>query len=385
MLLITLFYLSFNFIIASELNNFFQSNVTLNQREKRAVIRNQKFKWKSHIFPYYISRDLNLNYSIIIVALVKIEKSTCLRFSRVFNKKRASLIYNAGPMYSTHLGKEGDFPQKIFVPRGDMHHGKIARETLRALGFDYEHNRPDRDIYISIIKNNILARYLPLYAKKSPKAVNTYGLSYDYRSIMHYGSKELCHYSTQCIKSKNKDPLVDLAMGKTTDLSFNDAKLVNLAYCISLILIRKSRCLNYGFPLGLAKTRCYCLPYFEGKKCQRFTTNFEYCTNPNVFYANERITKVTLKARRDCYYFIKAREGKQIMLYIEFSRFALNTHVCNENQHLEIRFKKDFSVTGKLVCPLASYYSFKSESNMIIIHSKYDIKYYEFTIYYHEI
>uniref|UniRef100_A0A0K0FTU4 Metalloendopeptidase n=1 Tax=Strongyloides venezuelensis TaxID=75913 RepID=A0A0K0FTU4_STRVS len=385
MLLITLLYLFFNFVNALEWSNLIQSNVTLNERDKRAVMRNKKLRWKSHIFPYYVSRDLDLKSTIIMVALMKIEKCTCLRFSRVFSKIRASLIYNAGPMYSTHLGKEGIFPQKISIPRGDMHFGKIARETLRALGFDYEHNRPDRDMHISIIKKNILARYLPLYDKKSSAVANTYGLSYDYRSVMHYGAKELCHYSLQCIKSKSKDPLVDLAMGKAIDLSFNDAKLVNLAYCISEILIRRARCLNYGFPLSLSYKKCFCLPYFGGKRCELLMTNFDYCTNPNVFYANKQLTKKTLKARRDCYYFIKAREGKQIMLYIEFTSFALNTPVCDENRHLEIRFKKDYSVTGKLVCPKALFYSFKSESNMIIIHSKYDIKYYMFKIFYHEI
>uniref|UniRef100_A0A0N5BLM8 Metalloendopeptidase n=1 Tax=Strongyloides papillosus TaxID=174720 RepID=A0A0N5BLM8_STREA len=224
MILIVIFHLFFNFITASQLNNPMQPNVSLNYREKRSVMRDKSYLWDRTTFYYFVS--FHLEQRPIEVAHIIIGKYTCLKFKKTKKRSEVNFIYQPGPSYLTYLGKQGGDPHKIYIPKESMVPAKIARETLRALGFDYEHNRPDRDNYLIILKNNIIQKYLPLYAKLSSAIVNTFGLGYDYRSLMHFSSKELCLNRAQCIKSKNEDWLVEQAMGKAKDLSFIDAKLV---------------------------------------------------------------------------------------------------------------------------------------------------------------
>uniref|UniRef100_A0A0N5BLM7 Metalloendopeptidase n=1 Tax=Strongyloides papillosus TaxID=174720 RepID=A0A0N5BLM7_STREA len=383
MILIVKTYLFINFINTFELKNYTLQNAHLNQREKRAVMQDPRYIWNTQKFLYYVGRRLK-GY-VIALAHIKIKRYTCLRFYRVLNKKKAHIIYKEGPMYVTYLGKQDKGQHRIFIPSKHIHYGKVARETLRALGFDYEHNRPDRDMFLSIVKSNIHEAYLPFFAEKSLTLVNTYGLSYDYRSIMHYGSRELCLYGTRCITSKNNDLLVDSVMGKAKDLTFNDAKLVNLAYCLSLIAVRRGKCLNFGYLTGIVTTKCRCLPYFDGNRCEYFIKNFDYCTRYNVFYAKKQLLKVTLQAQKNCYYYIQVKKGKKIILYIGFTDYVLKHPICDDSQHIEVRYRNDFSVSGKMICPRKIFYTFKSESNVIILHTKYDIKHYNFTIFYKEL
>ena len=70
-----------------------------------------------------------------------------------------------------------------------MNQATIAHELVHALGFDHEHNRPDRDDWVQIDFNNVRENrensdFKILDSKKF------YNLStpYDYKSIMHYHS-----------------------------------------------------------------------------------------------------------------------------------------------------------------------------------------------------
>uniref|UniRef100_A0A0K0FTU3 Metalloendopeptidase n=1 Tax=Strongyloides venezuelensis TaxID=75913 RepID=A0A0K0FTU3_STRVS len=383
MILIVIFYFFFNFIIALELNELMQPNVSLNYREKRSVMRDKSYLWDGTTFYYFVS--FHLEHSPINVAHIIIGKYTCLKFKKTNKISKAKFIYQPGSSYLTYLGKQDRGPHKIYIPKESMEPAKIARETLRALGFDYEHNRPDRDNYLIILKNNIIQKYLPLYVKFSPAIVNSFGLSYDYRSLMHFGSKELCRNRAQCIKSKSGNWLVDLAMGKATDLSFNDAKLVNLAYCLSHIAVRRGKCQNFGFVFGISSRFCFCLPYFDGDRCQHFIPNFHYCTSRNIFYAKKIPSKSLLIANKNCYYLIKAKEGRKVFLILRFQGYALRKRICNEFQHIEVRYMRDYSVSGTMICPRRRPYVFRSHSNLIILHTRYSMDNYKFKIYYTQI
>ena len=61
-----------------------------------------------------------------------------------------------------------------------------VHELGHVIGFYHEHNRPDRDDYITIDSSNIS----PSLAEQLRRLTssNTLGLGYDYASIMHYSS-----------------------------------------------------------------------------------------------------------------------------------------------------------------------------------------------------
>ena len=64
--------------------------------------------------------------------------------------------------------------------------GTIMHELGHVLGFWHEHNRPDRDKYVTIIKENIRPGANFDFKTASPYQV-IYSKEYDYGSIMHYG------------------------------------------------------------------------------------------------------------------------------------------------------------------------------------------------------
>ncbi|XP_055349090.1 zinc metalloproteinase nas-14-like [Paramacrobiotus metropolitanus] len=55
---------------------------------------------------------------------------------------------------------------------------------MHVMGFVHEHSRSDRDNYVTIIWDNIAKSDVDQFAKHEEG--NTYGLPYDYESVMHY-------------------------------------------------------------------------------------------------------------------------------------------------------------------------------------------------------
>ena len=62
--------------------------------------------------------------------------------------------------------------------------------NVYSTGFDHEHNRHDRNDYITLIPTEDTPDACNdlNYADHEPEGVHTYDVGYDYCSVMHYGS-----------------------------------------------------------------------------------------------------------------------------------------------------------------------------------------------------
>uniref|UniRef100_A0A0K0FTU6 Metalloendopeptidase n=1 Tax=Strongyloides venezuelensis TaxID=75913 RepID=A0A0K0FTU6_STRVS len=368
----SILYLVLSYLITCYSINFTENVASLNYREKRAVVRGEKYRWNQRIFLYSV--DSSLRIDKIVLGLAMITKRTCLTFVRITKQSerhKAQLLYVRSLMYLTFLGKHGKNPHKIYVPRVLTNPSKVARETLRALGLDYEHNRPDRNNYLDVTFRNIPTSLLLLFYKDSYPFVDTFGLNYDYRSIMHFEIGESCKKKKICMRTKERNTLVESVLGKSNELTFNDAKLTNLQYCLSWLIVKRRKCLHYGYPipLSVSPNNCVCLPYFTGKLCETPKKNYDYCRTQNVFYALRRKLKAILISKNNCYYYIRADNGKRIKFEIKYLRYRLWNRLCNNFEHVEVR-SKDISVSGTMICPKFLPYRFISTSNMVIIHTK---------------
>ena len=54
-------------------------------------------------------------------------------------------------------------PTTVNLPTGCKTIGKAVHEVMHALAFEHEHNRWDRDYYVTILEDNILPDHLDSY------------------------------------------------------------------------------------------------------------------------------------------------------------------------------------------------------------------------------
>ena len=64
--------------------------------------------------------------------------------------------------------------------------GYVAHELGHALGLFHEHQRPDRDDFISVVRENIKTGQESNFSPVNPTFIDYLGVPYDLTSDMHY-------------------------------------------------------------------------------------------------------------------------------------------------------------------------------------------------------
>ncbi|CEF70338.1 Astacin-like metalloendopeptidase [Strongyloides ratti] len=329
------------------LNNISFTNYFRSHRQQSIVFRGSANIWPEKEIPYFVSPMLD--YALINAALYRITKETCLMFRYKKNIKESLFIYLPGKYYETNLGRRKEIPHKIYISINFKDIGKVMRETMRALGIGYEHNRHDRNNYIMVFKNNIKPHFLKYFSKKQEMFINTYDITYDFRSIRHFSSHEYAKSSKNTIIPKEHS--MELVMGTSGYLTFNDAKFLNINYC-SYPHISHPKCLYYGYQDPRVPTRCKCLPFLTGNQCDLIITNDNYCTQDNLFYASKTPSNITLSVGGRCFFMIQTGLGNRIKMFMKFLNIRrYTTKKCTENNSIEIKTRKDLSTSGILFCP----------------------------------
>uniref|UniRef100_A0A0K0FQZ4 Astacin domain-containing protein n=1 Tax=Strongyloides venezuelensis TaxID=75913 RepID=A0A0K0FQZ4_STRVS len=211
------------------------------------------------------------------------------------------------------------------------------RETLHALGVDYEHNRYDRDKYIDINWKNVKKDFLKYFQKifKDQQIQDEYGIS-----------------GRQVIIAKNE--FMQPFMGRSKHLSLYDAKF-NKKYCSYPHIFLPQLCHNFGYTHPRIPSICKCPPFTQGNDCKDLITNNHFCTFHNRLFATREKSIAFPRVSGRCTFYISTS-------YVP---------ICKDNQHVEKRYKRDLAISGILFCPSHSPQVIVSESNQMVIQSHF--------------
>lgn len=80
--------------------------------------------------------------------------------------------------------------------------GTAIHELMHAVGFFHEQNRADRDNHVNIRFENIQRGLESNFEKGSSGSTTTFGVPYDYGSVMHYSSNAFSRNGQPTIVAK---------------------------------------------------------------------------------------------------------------------------------------------------------------------------------------
>uniref|UniRef100_A0A0N4ZAB4 Metalloendopeptidase n=1 Tax=Parastrongyloides trichosuri TaxID=131310 RepID=A0A0N4ZAB4_PARTI len=348
--------------------NYFDKNDKFNYLlKKRAIYLNKKTNWTSPIL-YHI--DKKLNDKNILSVLNYISNHTCLNFVKGSSKNegKTRLIYIKKNVSSSPVGKAQNetLDTDIWLnDRDAKSFGAIAHETLHALGTRHEHQRADRDNFIKVLESNISEIVKNEITKIYVENFVTFGIHYDYGSIMHYSGR-LSEISNKLLmKVKNIKPFQKM-MGQIDMFSFNDIKLINLYYCSKECSMSQHKCKNGGYLHWYLCGQCICPKGYYGSDCGYFKSSFTHRCGSDNLYATDHLKTIHARGMIECSYRIKSTSNTKLWIYV----VKVNTKkrsVCSENYGFQIKYLNDKGTTGLCLCGEYEKISITSEGPEVYI------------------
>ena len=146
-----------------------------------------------------------------------------------------------------------------------LNSGVAAHEIGHALGLIHEHQRLDRDKYVTVKAENVRDKAFFKDIVHTYQTTLEYGLPYDFGSIMHYHARGGAKNNSLTIEPH--DHRMIRTMGQLSQLSFKDVRLVNTAHC-SHVCGTSLQCENGGYQDPRNCSQCICPDLLSGELCQ---------------------------------------------------------------------------------------------------------------------
>ena len=164
-------------------------------RGESAGRRDTKYRWPDKTLLYQLSDDLSRwQKGTIEWTLHNLEKKlgfhgpNCVKF-RASSSSDAVLVSSTDSC-SSSVGYQGSGGGGISLGKGCYSTGIVEHEFLHALGVYHTHTRPDRDKYVTVHFENIQEDKKHNFKKRSNEQASTFGVPYDFDSVMHYSDRE---------------------------------------------------------------------------------------------------------------------------------------------------------------------------------------------------
>jgi hypothetical protein len=146
--------------------------------------------------------------------------------------------------------------------------GTLIHEMMHALGFKHEHQRPDRDQYVSVITENIEKNYVYAYNKINSDQATLQNLRYDYDSIMHYDSVGFGINGLTTLVTK--DTSKQYSIGRKYVFSKCDLEKINKMYQCANLLTNDANCKMSNEEVGQMCSNSSSCPAIAASKCMEY-------------------------------------------------------------------------------------------------------------------
>uniref|UniRef100_A0A3B3ZJV5 Metalloendopeptidase n=1 Tax=Periophthalmus magnuspinnatus TaxID=409849 RepID=A0A3B3ZJV5_9GOBI len=189
--------------------------------------------WSSPV-PYVLENNLGLNIKgIVLRALDRLRLKSCIDF-KPWDKMEEYYInhsFDVMALYSrcfSMIGREVKNGQILQLAEACQRISIAEHEFLHALGFMHEHQRFDRDDFVTINFTNVIQGLEVNFIKAEKDQYTTQSTQYDYWSVMHYGPNAFSNGNGTTITTKN--PRFMPIIGQTLGISATDVLELNLLY-----------------------------------------------------------------------------------------------------------------------------------------------------------
>ncbi|CEF69890.2 Astacin-like metalloendopeptidase [Strongyloides ratti] len=363
-------------ILSIPVNTFlYQGKIEIDNlsRKKKSVVQT-KFKWKLPI-KYFIHYFL-YERKAIYEAIKRIENKTCIKFKEHYWYIKGTSGFNFIPTYTACFSPYGpklddeSFENNIFVaPRCQNSVGLVEGLIGTMIGLIYEVGRYDRDSYVNINYENMLARVDNLFKKHNLSETETYGTEYDFLSALQYFPKNFSKNGKPVVEPKDFFKYYQNSIGQTKGLSFNDYKVLTLKYCHEKIHYNCKNGgytdVNYAYKGFYDWGDCICPSGFSGSTCEENVRNDRTCGE--TVLDESSIGKMIYASRTGkCSYFIKFQRPLKVKLTIIEISTKTNEY-CSPGIGIEIKFRKDKGAGGACLCGKYKNITITSENNFMVI------------------
>uniref|UniRef100_A0A0K0FEC9 Metalloendopeptidase n=1 Tax=Strongyloides venezuelensis TaxID=75913 RepID=A0A0K0FEC9_STRVS len=331
-----------------------------------------------------------INITVAQQAITQLESRTCLKFIQLTPCKETSyfdkpLIYFENNLETlvdnynfTYYSKVPN-PYNITIERScNRYVGCFVKKIMAYLGFFLTHKRDDRDNFIDVNESNIIENYKYIYEVQKTN-FDLANISYDYGSVMHVTKYFGKNYTLGDTFNTKFSSYYELMTGQQYGLSFTDYKFINYRYC-------KNECFNTltcergGFLNPDSCKYCECPNGFAGSQCERLDNSTSGC-GQNHLNASTQLSTLIFSGIEKCNILITAKIGMIIKINVTLA-YLPTFNPCFEKQALEIKHRRDKSLTGLCLCTYASNITIESEDHEVLIQYNGEQKHNNATIEY---